>query len=280
MATFQSYPSLLSQQFAQSLVMEFMGVMLFQLLGGSAAAGWGAPVNGMALVVLIYTTADISGAHLNPAVSISLSMAGFFPVLHCIMYVLFQIVGAIFGALILSQLVPGMSIGMGDGGAGCFDRGMIPSNVTDAQIFWWEFFMTFTLISCVYNCCLGKPGHGSFTPLAVGLALFASAGSGGQFTGGSLNPARVLGPAAVFGCGANVTWLYVGGQCLASICAMAVFGLVSHLGPYHPRTSTKTFELMTNEAGFVWINGQAPLRLQTIGQDQDLKSFSQRQRDI
>ena len=49
------------------------------------------------------------------------------------MYVLFQIVGAIFGALILSQLVPGMSIGMGDGGAGCFDRGMIPSNVTDAQ---------------------------------------------------------------------------------------------------------------------------------------------------
>ncbi|CAK9056945.1 unnamed protein product, partial [Durusdinium trenchii] len=107
--------------------------------------------------------------------------------------------------------------------------------------------MTFTLISCVYNCCLGKPGHGSFTPLAVGLALFASAGSGGQFTGGSLNPARVLGPAAVFGCGANVTWLYVGGQCLASICAMAVFGLVSHLGPYHPRTSTKTFELMTNE---------------------------------
>ena len=47
--------------------------------------------------------------------------------------------------------------------------------------------MTFTLISCVYNCCLGKPGHGSFTPLAVGLALFASAGSGGQFTGAAAN---------------------------------------------------------------------------------------------
>ena len=77
-------------------------------------------------------------------------------------------------------------------------------------------------------------------------------------SGGSLNPARVLGPAAVFGCGANVTWLYVGGQCLASICAMAVFGLVSHLGPYHPRTSTKTFELMTNEAGFVAWREERP----------------------
>lgn len=77
-------------------------------------------------------------------------------------------------------------------------------------------------------------------------------------SGGSLNPARVLGPAAVFGCGANVTWLYVGGQCLASICAMAVFGLVSHLGPYHPRTSTKTFELTTNEAGFVAWREERP----------------------
>lgn len=43
--------------------------------------------------------------------------------------------------------------------------------------------MTFTLISCVYACGVAKPGHGSHTPLAVGLALFCCAGSGGQYTG-------------------------------------------------------------------------------------------------
>lgn len=65
--------------------------------------------------------------------------------------------------------------------------------------------MTFTLISCVYACGIAKPGHGSHTPLAVGLALFCCAGSGGQYTGAALNPARVLGPAAIFGCGQGVT---------------------------------------------------------------------------
>lgn len=67
--------------------------------------------------------------------------------------------------------------------------------------------MTFTLISCVYACGVAKPGHGSHTPLVVGLALFCCAASGGQYTGGALNPARVLGPLTVFGCGEDiVSW--------------------------------------------------------------------------
>jgi glycerol uptake facilitator-like aquaporin len=56
-----------------------------------------------------------------------------------------------------------------------------------------EVVMTFTLISVVYACGVAKPGHGSFTPLAVGLSLVACAGAGGQYTGAALNPARVLG---------------------------------------------------------------------------------------
>lgn len=53
--------------------------------------------------------------------------------------------------------------------------------------------MTFTLISVVYACGVAKPGHGSFTPLVVGLSLVACAGTGGRFTGAALNPARVIG---------------------------------------------------------------------------------------
>lgn len=53
--------------------------------------------------------------------------------------------------------------------------------------------MTFTLISVVYACGVAKPGHGSFTPLVVGLSLTACAATGGKYTGAALNPARVLG---------------------------------------------------------------------------------------
>lgn len=64
----------------------------------------------------------------------------------------------------------------------------VPTHVISQEV-----VMTFTLISVVYACGVAKPGHGSFTPLAVGLTLVACAGTGGQYTGAALNPARVIG---------------------------------------------------------------------------------------
>jgi glycerol uptake facilitator-like aquaporin len=93
-----------------------------------------------------------------------------------------QIVGAIFGALLVAGLVPGVSVGMGDGAPGCFDDTVIGKGLTHSQLFGWEVVMTFTLISVVYACGVAKPGHGSFTPLVVGLSLVACAGTGGWLT--------------------------------------------------------------------------------------------------
>jgi glycerol uptake facilitator-like aquaporin len=62
--------------------------------------------------------------------------------------------------------------------AGCFDDKLIPAELTRGQLFGWEVVMTFTLISVVYACGVAKPGHGSFTPLVVGLSLVACAGTG------------------------------------------------------------------------------------------------------
>jgi len=61
---------------------------------------------------------------------------------------------------------------------GCFDDTTISPDITRGQLFGWEVVMTFTLISVVYACGVAKPGHGSFTPLAVGLSLVACAGAG------------------------------------------------------------------------------------------------------
>jgi glycerol uptake facilitator-like aquaporin len=75
-------------------------------------------VNGLALAVWIYAAANISGGHLNPAVTFSTLICGFYPVLHSILYIALQIVGAIFGALLVSGLMPKTHIGMGDGAPG------------------------------------------------------------------------------------------------------------------------------------------------------------------
>eukprot|EP00878_Enallax_costatus_P028490 GHUV01030776.1.p1 GENE.GHUV01030776.1~~GHUV01030776.1.p1 ORF type:complete len:119 (-),score=14.41 GHUV01030776.1:647-1003(-) len=104
-----------------------------------------------------------------------------------------QISGSILGSLLAAALVPDTHIGMGNGAPGCFDPTTIHPDITKAQLFGWEVIMTFTLISVVYACGVAKPGHGSFTPLIVGLSLVACAGTGGKYTGAALNPARVIG---------------------------------------------------------------------------------------
>ncbi|CAJ1399548.1 unnamed protein product [Effrenium voratum] len=259
--------SVFSLQFAVSLMVEFIGTMFFQILGGSAAKDMGAFVNAFALAVWIYVAANISGGHLNPAVSFSTCVCGFYPLLHTIVYVCLQVCGAICGAWALSGLVPGASAGMGDGGPGCFDSTVVSSELTRTQVFWWECLMTFTLISCVYACGVAKPGHGSHTPLAVGLSLFACAASGGQYTGGALNPARVLGPRVIFKCGEGWAGLYVGAQMLAAVFAMSVFAFVSGLGPLNPRVAKSALGLSWPEAMFLWITGSPPSRLQVTGKE-------------
>jgi len=265
-SVFSNYKSVFSRQFAVSLAVEFIGVMFFQILGGSAKKGSEAWVNAMALAVWIYTAANISGGHLNPAVTISMAICGFFPVLHSVVYVTLQILGAMLGAVVTAFLIPGASLQMGDGGPGCFDRSVI-SGVSDTQVMWWECIMTFTLISCVYACGVAKPGHGSHTPLVVGFALFCCAASGGQYTGGALNPARVLGPLAAFGCGEDIYGRYLAGQALAAVFAMSVFAFVSGLGPLNPWMAKRALQLSFPEAAYLWITGSPPSRLQKTGRE-------------
>ena len=238
-------------------------------LGGTSDPKLAPFVNGFALAVWIYVAANISGGHLNPAVSFSTAVCGFYPLMHTVVYIVLQICGAIMGAWVSARLVPGGKelLRSGDTGPGCFDRSVIAEGLTDSQIFGWECVMTFTLISCVYACGVAKPGHGSHTPFAVGLALVACAGAGGQYTGAALNPARVLGPMVAFFCGTDVVGLYIAGQFTAAILAMSVFAFVSGLGPLNPYVAKKALNLSWPEATYLWITGSPPSRLQKTGRE-------------
>lgn len=191
-------------------------------------------------------------------------MCGFYPLLHSGLYIILQIAGGIFGSLLAAALLPNVSIGMGSKGPGCFEPALAEDgakSITRGQLFGWEVVMTFTLISVVYACGVAKPGHGSFTPLIVGLTLTACAGTGARWTGAALNPARVIGPAAVFGCSKKYWWVYILAQLVAAVLACAVFAYVSGWGPLAPMKSKKDYGLTHAEAINMWLTGSPPKRL-------------------
>jgi hypothetical protein len=128
----------------------------------------------------------------------------------------------------------------------------------------------------VYACGIAKPGHGSHTPLAVGLVLLACAGTGGRFTGAALNPARVIGPLAVFHCGTDSAFIYILAQVFAALCACAIFAVVSGFGPLTPFSSMKSLGLTWPEAVNMWMTGSPPKRLRTEG-DENVTELLQRQ---
>ncbi|KAJ9506812.1 aquaporin [Haematococcus lacustris] len=202
----------------RQLLAEFFGTLLFQMFGGSAPAkDTTAPAaNGFALVALIYAFANVSGGHLNPAVTFALMCTGHMKWWKGLMYMIAQVLGSIFGALIYTSLIPALHVGSGAGSPGCFAPG---PGTTKGGVFGWELMMTFLLVMTVYAAAVAKPGHGNTAPLAIGLSLYAAAISGGQYTGASLNPARTIGPAVVFTCNVGISFLYIFSEFFGAACA-------------------------------------------------------------
>jgi aquaporin Z len=200
-------PSILSKVAA-----EFIACAMFHFIGSVSPTAY---TNGIALMVLVYYTAKTSGAHLNPALSLSFMFLGYTNPLELLFYWIAQILGCAFGALWISFLVPGLYIGKQItrfpnriAYDGCF----VPlSTLSDANIFGWEALCTFNFILPIFSVVwytLHKPGYGTTGPLMVGLSLIANILVAASFTGGALNPARVLGSMIIFKCPSPITSVY------------------------------------------------------------------------
>ncbi|PSC73881.1 glycerol transport activity [Micractinium conductrix] len=209
-----------------ALAAEFMGMLLFALYGGEARDQAAAYGNGLALAILVYATANISGGHLNPAVTLGTMISGHLPWRRaaCSTWapsVLFQV-----------ALIPDAHVNMGNEGPGCFTH-LGGQYIRKDQLFGWELVMTFVLVSVVYAVAISNPGHGNIGPLAVGYTLFASAFIGGPLTGAALNPARVFGPALIYNCYWSTAPIYIIaehlGGAIAAVLALMLYGP----GPEH-----------------------------------------------
>lgn len=228
--TTECTPSLLTKFAA-----EMTGCMVFHFVGSTAPT---AAANAVALIVLVYYTAKLSGAHLNPAVTLTFAMLGYTNPVEVVTYWAAQVSGSALGAAWVAALVPGLHAG-GDTStsavSGCFSPNPAISPV---QLLGWEAVCTFCFILPIFSVVWytqNKSGYGNTGPIMVGLSLFAAASAAGPWTGAALNPARVLGSSVVFSCrggNSNVPY-YIAGELLgASIVPLVIipyYGISSRM---------------------------------------------------
>ncbi|WP_416350891.1 MIP/aquaporin family protein [Rivularia sp. UHCC 0363] len=154
-------------------------------------------VFGAVVAAMIYSLGHISGAHLNPAVTLAFWTSGFFPRRLVIPYILAQVIGAVLASGVLFVSL-GKVANMG---------ATLPLNGNWLQSFVLEFILTFILMFVIFGSGLDRRAHIGFAGLAIGLTVALEAAFMGPITGASMNPARSLGPALV-GSIWQYHWLY------------------------------------------------------------------------
>ena len=157
---------------------------------------------------MIYTLGDVSGAHLNPAVTIAFSAAGRFEVTRVIPYVAAQFTGAFAASGLLRVLFPShTTLGI-----------TLPAGPV-FQSFILEVVLTFLLMLVILSVSTGAKEKGITAGIAVGAVIALEAMFAGPICGASMNPARSLAPAIVSG-NINALWLYLTAPVLGALLAI------------------------------------------------------------
>jgi aquaporin Z len=203
------------------LVGTFMLVFLGAGTGALAATSGGGIVavalaHGLALMIIIYAFGIISGAHVNPAVTLALAATGKVTWERAIWYLLAQIIGGLLAAFLLAYLV-GTQTGLGATTGSLTATDPIKATIVEAVL-------TFFLVAAVFGT--GVSGrNGNAVGVAIGLVLAADILMGGSLTGASMNPARTLGPAVATG-DLSYLWIYIVGPIVGGLAAALLYNYV------------------------------------------------------
>ena len=209
-----------------------VGTMVLVLMGCGVAVSLGCdPVNnipavvgtafafGLAVVAMAYTIGGISGCHINPAITLGCFLSGRMNAKDCGMYMLFQVIGAFIGSLllyILTENVPGLE------GTGAND---LQVNVSMLGGLLAEIIFTCVFVLVVLGATAKTNGAtNNFAVLAIGLSLVLVHL---VYTGTSVNPARSIAP-AVFQGGTALTnlWIFIVGPLVGGACAAGIWKLI------------------------------------------------------
>ncbi|KFZ61500.1 Aquaporin-2, partial [Antrostomus carolinensis] len=192
-----------SVAFTRAVFAEFLATLVFILFGLGSALNWPSASSpsilqialafGLAIGTLVQALGHISGAHINPAVTVAFLIGSQVSFLRAVFYVVAQLLGAVVGAAILHEITPadsreGLAINK------------LHNETTTGQAVTVELFLTFQLVLCIFASTderrednLGSPA------LSIGLSVAVGHLLGIRYTGCSMNPARSFAPAVIVG---------------------------------------------------------------------------------
>jgi aquaporin Z len=191
---------------------------------GSVGRGAALTVPGLAVMTVILFMGAVSGAHLNPVVSIAFAARGDFPWRRVPGYILVQLLGATLAVLFLDALF---------GRVGMLGATAPGAGIDDGQAVVLEMVLTVGLVSTILGTASRSQNVGPLSAVAVGGYIVLAGLWSGPITGASMNPARSFGPALVLGDFAHY-WVYAVGPLAGGLLAVGIaFILRGRGGDYH-----------------------------------------------
>lgn len=213
---------------------EMVGTMVLTLLGCGTAVSLNCGSDtasvvgtafafGLAVVAMAYTIGGISGCHINPAITLGCLISKRISGKDAIMYMIFQVIGAVIGAAILFAMTSNdlaQAGGTLTGANSCGDHGIVVGLIV-------EIVLTCIFVLVVLGSTDEKKGAGNFAGLAIGLSLVLIHFVGIHYTGTSVNPARSIGP-AIFEGGQAISdlWVFIVGPFVGAAIAAGIWKII------------------------------------------------------
>jgi len=171
---------------------------------------------GLVVMAIIFSIGEISGAHINPSVSIAFWVAKRMDGKEVLPYILFQLLGAFLASFTIKMLFPESNLLGATLPAGSWEQSFI-----------LEFILTFILMFVILQVSYESKEVGTLAGIAIGAVVGLEAIFAGPVCGASMNPARSIAPAVMSG---NLThlWLYIVATILGAVASVGAHRLIKH----------------------------------------------------
>ncbi|XP_056173611.1 probable aquaporin NIP5-1 [Syzygium oleosum] len=206
------------------------GPIVNQKYGGVETLIGNAACSGVAVMIIVFSIGHISGAHLNPSVTIAFAVTRHFPWIQVPSYIAAQVAGSICASYVLKGVFHPFANG-----------GVTVPSVNIGQAFALEFLATFLLMFVIVSVATDTRAVGELAGIAIGATVLLDILVTGMSTGGSMNPVRTLGPAVAAG-NYKGLWMYMVAPPLGAIAGAVTYTAVKLRGceaepPRRRRTS-------------------------------------------